>query len=381
VWQGLDEPLQFVKRSIELPWQTLDWRGLSDDALEQKFAKYLQAERADGMDLTQAPLLRFALIQLCEDAWQFVWSRHHLLLDGWSVSILLKEVFVLYEAYRKGQLPSLTRVRSYAHYINWLRQRPQAEAEIFWRRLLAGFTEPVTLQVSKKTIGAAQAQAARERVWVLSPARTARLQSFARRHELTLNTLLQAAWALLLSHYGDTKDIVYGVAVSGRPATLTGAETVVGMFINTLPVRIKIEPQTLVLPWLKQIQTQQIEINQFQHTPLVDVLGWSELPRTQALFDTLLAFENYPVNNLSGSDETRLVVDNVRTLLRTNYPITVLAFPGEKLSLQIAYDEQFDTETISQMGEHLLVLLESLITEPGQRLNDVTPINAADRQR
>ncbi|HLF28780.1 MAG TPA: amino acid adenylation domain-containing protein [Anaerolineae bacterium] len=385
-WEGQAEPFQIVYRRVRLPVEQHDWRELPADEQARRLASYLEADRTQGFDLSRPPLIRLALIHLNEDAYQFVWSHHHLLLDGWSLFLLLKEVFACYDAFSHGRGVQLETPRPYRDYIAWLQQRNLSDAEVFWRHALQGFHAPAPLTVDRALADEAERPAGiagyAEQSIRLSSERTAALQQFSRQQRVTLNTLVQGAWALLLSRYSGQDDIVFGMTVSGRPAELRGVEEILGLFINTLPVRVRAPATGKLLPWLKELQAQQVELQQYEHSPLVQVQGWSEAPRGQPLFESLVVFENYPVDPALREAGKSLKVDHVRVMEKTNYPITLIATPGAELSIQIDYQcRRFDAATIARMLGHLQTLLEGMPTHPDQALAQLPLLTSPERQQ
>ncbi|MCP4662962.1 MAG: amino acid adenylation domain-containing protein, partial [bacterium] len=249
VWERLERPLQIVHRQAAIPWEVDDWRRLAAGEQETRLAALLEADRRRGFEPTQAPLMRLALLRLGDDRYRFLWSAHHLLLDGWSTPLVLDEVFTFYDAFRRGDELERRRPRPYRDYIAWLEEQDPAAAESFWRRALAGFTRPTPLVMERPRNASDDGAACQDELRRWLPARaTAALDGFARRQRLTLNTLVQAAWALLLGRYGGEDDVVFGATVAGRPASLAGSESMVGLFINALPVRVRTAPDDALLP-------------------------------------------------------------------------------------------------------------------------------------
>ncbi len=380
VWKNLDKTLQVVYRRLELPLQQLDWRTLSPADQEAQLEAFLRAEGRRGLDLARAPLMRLTLMRIADDASYFVWTHHHILLDGWSLPLIFKDVFALYEAFRQGTSARLEPARPYRDYITWLQRQDLAAAEVFWRRTLQGVAAPTPLMVDRAATGEEASYAVQE---ASLPARaTSALQSLVRRQQVTLNTLVQGAWALLLSRYSGTQDVVFGATVSGRPPELPGVESMVGLFINTLPVRVKVAPDAKLSAWLKQLHDQQVELRQYEYSPLVQVQGWSEMPRGVPLFESLLVFENYPVDASLRAQKGSLAIERVRAVEQTNYPLTVLSGPGEELGLKISYDcRRFDAPTITRMLGHLAALLEGMAVSPDCRLSDLQLLTAAEREQ
>ncbi|MBD1924288.1 amino acid adenylation domain-containing protein [Microcoleus sp. FACHB-831] len=370
IWEGIKEPVQAVQRQVKLPWQQYDWQEIPTTEQQQKLEFFLQADREQGFDLKQTPPMRLTLIRLSKDSYRFIWSHHHILLDGWSNPILLKEIFDYYSAFCQGEELSLPRPRPYRDYIAWLHQQKLSQAEAFWREKLIGFGSPTTLKITQNQLSVGDTQSSYDDQEIhLSATTTTALQSLARQHQLTLNTLVQAAWALLLSRYSGENDVVFGTAVSGRPPSLIGSDAMVGLFINTLPVRVKIGASDTLLSWLKQLQAQQVDARQYEYTPLAEIQRWSEVAGGMPLFESLIVFENYPLDAAVQQINQDLQIKDVISFEKTNYPLTVMAVPGAELSLKMLYDTQrFDAATIQRILGHLQTLLAGMVAEPNQSL-------------
>src|SRR5436853_1897294 len=270
-WERIEKPLQVVGRRVRLSPAQHDLRGLTLAEQEQRIAAYLEAEQRRGFKLSQAPLMRLALFQLAEETYRFVWVYHHILLDGWSLPLVLQEVLAFYTAFCRGQDLDLAPPRPFREYIAWLQRQDLSAAEAFWRQQLAGFRAPTPLVVDTPVDDAAGEERYAEQEARVAPALTGALQALARRQHLTLSTIIQGAWALLLSRYSGEPDVLFGTPMSGRPADLPGVETMVGLFINTLPVRIAAASEAMLLPWLKAIQDQHVRLRQYEYSPLLDI--------------------------------------------------------------------------------------------------------------
>jgi amino acid adenylation domain-containing protein/non-ribosomal peptide synthase protein (TIGR01720 family) len=381
LWEGLDQPLQAVFKHVQVPLShlaPLDWRELDGPEVSKRFEAFLQDDRRRGFDLSEAPLLRLTLIRVQGDAFRFVCAFHHLLLDGWSLSLALQELFVSYSALHSAKEPSLEPAVPYRHYLEWLSSQDPAAAERFWREELKGFDAATPLGIERAAPSGPPGHAAHE--VALSQAFTAALQDFARAHQLTLNTVIQGLWALLLSRYSGRDDVLFGATVAGRPPELAGAERMIGLFINTLPMRVRVLASAPLAPWLQAIQARSAEMRQYEHSPLVQVQSLSELPRGVALFNHILVFENYPVDaSLRGSGP--LAVSEVRVHEHTNYPITVVAKPGPRLAIEISYDRQLvDSGAVEGVLRHFTHLLEAAVADPTAKLGDISMLAWAERQ-
>jgi len=390
LWEDLEEPVQVVHRRVELPVDRQDWRGLPAAEQRRRLADYMAADRRRGFELSRPPLLRLGLIRLGDEDWRVVWSYHHLLLDGWSAGLVMREVLAVYQAAAGGGKEASARLeprRPYKDYIVWLRQQDLAEAEAYWRRVLAGFAEATPLGVDASAGGLAggpaggraggDAEAAYElRLTRLGAAATARLKSFAQRNRLTSSTLVQGAWALLLSRYGGSRDVVFGVTVSGRPPVLKGVDSMLGCFINTLPARVRVPAAAELGTWLRELQTSGLELRRFEHSPLQQVLGWSAVPRQLPLFESIVVFEGFTA-------DSAFEMTHSGTFQRTNYPLTLTASPGNELLLRIGYEPgRFGAAAMLRLLRHLETLLEAMAgAAPDRRLADLPLVSAAERQQ
>ena len=377
VYENVVEPLQIVRRRVTVPWVQYDWRALSESEQQSRLRCLLEAERR-GFDLSDAPLIRLTLIRLAPEAYHFIWSYHHLLLDGWSVSLILKEVQDRYAALLQEKQLLIAETRPYREYIAWLQQQDINEAENYWRQKLTGFIYSALNGFSGNNCGGNKSYS--EQQSYLSAEATFNLRAKAREHQWTVSTLIEAAWGLVLSHYGGKKDLVFGSRVSGRPMELPGSETMVGLFMNTLPLRIQVKPEERVCDWLTQLQAQQVERHRYQYNPLTLVLQWSEATPGQPLFESVIVFENMPVE-----DSLQLPTIDVRHLMHheiaKDYPLTVAVVPGLQFRLQISYDNgRFERATIARMVCHLQKILASLAADTEQCVATLLMLTRQDSQ-
>ncbi|HKG80043.1 MAG TPA: condensation domain-containing protein, partial [Pyrinomonadaceae bacterium] len=364
VWEGFEQPLQVVCTDAKLLLDQVDWRDLTPLEQEEKFEILLKEDRRKGFDLTKAPLMRFKLIRTADQSYYFTWSRHHLLMDGWSLPLILREVFALYGAHLKGADIKLEPGRPFRDYIAWLNEQDMQATENFWRDTLRGFTAPTAIGNSLSRSNQAGAEESfGEFRRQLSAEATQEFQSYVRRQQLTLNTLLLGVWGILLSRYGGTSDVMFGTAVSGRPPSLPGVESIVGVFINMLPLRAVLSGETSLTEWLRQLQQQQMEMQQYEFTPLVQIQNWSDLARGLPLFESILIFENYPMEEvLDSSREGTLAISNLHSFDRNNYPLNWLIMPGPELLLRLIYNQaQFDSAFTAKMLEQFETVLNLLV--------------------
>ncbi|GCE27609.1 hypothetical protein KDA_30930 [Dictyobacter alpinus] len=384
MWENLKEPRQIVRYEVDLPWVEMDWQHLDEQEQRKQFLTLLASDRALGVKMTQAPLLRITLIQLAAHHFECIVSFHHLILDGWSMPVLLNELFVLYAACVQQVPAELATPRPYRDYIAWLQRQDQKQAETFWREHLKGFRTPLVLSVDSGT-GKSPGVGYGEATQHCLPQTVQTLRQMARRYKLTINTIVQGAWALLLSRYSGTNDIVFGGVVSGRPPDLQGVEQMIGLFINTLPIRIRVSTAAdrSIATWLQAIQLQQIEARQYEYSSLAQVQGWSDVPHGQALFESILVFENYPVEAHAGEDGGGLQMKIDQALEQTNYPLSLeVSFNALQFSLRLVFDQQrFDDRVASTLLTHFCSILEQMLSQMDGSVAALSPLTVEERRQ
>ena len=373
-WENLVTPIQMVIGDVEPEWQLSDLS--KDSAIDQGRAieTYLNSDRERSFDLSQAPLCRFALFRTGPSGWSFVWSYHHLLLDGWSLSLVLDEVFGAYRAIKAGTRMVSAERTLFKTFVNASLDQVGENAQDYWRRQLAGFETPLLLPGTRQTDQASTAHVE----GALSEASFASLDNFARSQGLTLSTCIQGAWAVLLSRYCRTDDVVFGLTVSGRDSGLSGVEGIIGLLINTLPVRVRFAPDQNVGEWLQQVQESNRLREPHAGTPLARIQTCSELEGGTGLFETLLVVENYPLDAAFLQRELGFVFEDVGTVAFTQYALTLVARTHEGLSFQVAYDtSRFKKAAAERLLVHLVTVLAAL---PNESCRDRLPMLAENER-
>ncbi|MGW3961739.1 non-ribosomal peptide synthase/polyketide synthase [Amycolatopsis sp. NPDC005003] len=380
VWTGVEEPVQVVDRTATLPVVHHDWRDLGPAARETALRELMEADRATPLDLTRAPLTRLAIAALPGDEVELLWTCHHVVLDGWSTAQVFAEACEEYAAATAGGRPALVSRRPYRDYLGWLAGRDQAAADAFWRTTLTGFDTPTALPYDRPPAQAHEARSTDSVKIELPPAATLRLREFAGTHGLTVNTLVQGGWALLLALVSGDRDVLFGTTVSGRPADLPGVETMIGLFINTIPTRVRVDGTQPVARWLGQLQAAQSEARDHDFVSLTRLRPLSDVPAGQNLFDSMVVFENYPISEPATAGAPR--VAEVTAADATNFPLCLRAYLGDGLSLDLAYDPAlFDPGTITGLTERLVFLLDAVTADPDRPLARVPWAGAAERAR
>jgi amino acid adenylation domain-containing protein/non-ribosomal peptide synthase protein (TIGR01720 family) len=354
---GLREPVQAVHRNVSPPWTVEDWRDTLAEQQRERWNAVLKQDRGEALDLTQPPVMRFKLIRLSDTTWRFLWSVPSMLMDGWSWPLVFRDASRLYEAYAGNVAPQLESPRPYRDYLEWLGKQSTVESAEFWRKQLEGFRKPTAL-ISEPAVDAG-GERYQERVIQLSVEATSALQAAARRLQVTLNTVVQGAWSLLLSQQSGESDVVAGAAFSGRPTDLAGAESIVGPFTNNLPVRADVNENETGGEFFQKLHSRLLELNAFQFAPLMEIQRSSEVPWRYRLFDSLIVFQNYAVDDAARRLSEKVQIDDFVAPIHTNYPVLLVAEPGERLRLTLIYDRKsVATTTIERWRRDLEILLE-----------------------
>jgi hypothetical protein len=382
-WEGIEEPLQHVHFKVNIPVELHDWQELSADKQQSKLAEYLALDRKRGFDLTEAPLMRLALLRLGKADYRALWTFHHIIADGRSHPVILNEVFASYDAIREGKDEPLKQPGQYKEYIKWLEQLDHTKSESYWRQLLDGFTAPTPVDMIPKASRPSDSEEDNgEQEIEIPEITTSSLKNVAEKHHLNLNTLVQGSWALLLSRYSGEQDVVYGVVRACRRDTVVGADSVVGLFINTLPVRARISQEQNVASWLKELREQNRAIRNYEHTPLVQVLGWSAVRHGTPLFESILIFDNYQLNSRLREQGEQWRTREFRLIEKTGFPLALYGYTDHGLLLKIAYDKRrFDDATIGQMLGNLKTLLEGMAENIDRPLSTLPILTERERNR
>lgn len=379
-----DEPVQEVHESVELPFEQQDLRVEgSARARQERVEAFLAADRARGFRLDRPPLMRFTLLRHEDALWDLVWTFHHALLDGRSFPLVLNEVFGILDGAPEPPAP-----RAYRDYIEWLhRAEPsptRAETDAFWRENLKGFRAPTPLGGARALSPDSGPPSYGERELRIPQAETSSFYEMAQQHQLTLNTLVQGAWTLLLSRYSNETDIVFGATRACRRTALRGEGTdnMIGILINTVPVRMPVDPDKPVREFLADLRVRWRSLRDYEHTPLVQIRKSSELAAGAALFDTLLVYEDYLLDTSLRAQGGPWQNRSFRLLEQTGFPLTLAGYGGPELLLKLEYDRRrFDDDFIERMLGHLRALLNGFARHPQLPVGDLPILSPEEFQR
>lgn len=361
-WKGVEQPLQVVRTAVELPWTVHDWRRLDTTLLEYRVERLLLNDRSKNFTMADAPLMRFTLLRTGEHEWRFIWTFHHILADGWSTALVLREVFSTYD--ENGESVP-TAPPPYRQFIQFLQDRDRDGAEHFWREALSGVQGPTPLLAGRaqglRTGPALQTE------HIIPSERSEAARAFARNIQITPSALFQGLWAILLHLYSGETDITFGIAVSGRPPMLRGIDRTVGLFMNSLPLRVPLSELDRCKDVVQTAARTFAQLADHEHTPLVDVQRWSGLPAGRPLFESLLVFENYPSSDAPLCTSVQLSELHYRE--ESNYPLAVLVVPEPAIRVLFVHDPtKYTRKEIERLGHQLEFVLQQIVDNPDAAL-------------
>ncbi|WHZ21723.1 MAG: polyketide synthase module [Nitrospira sp.] len=393
VWEQVPRPIQVVQKTVRLSIEYADWQSSDEGEQAANLRATMETDRRQGFEFRRAPLLRLRLIRTGAQDYALLYTHHHILLDGWSFQLMVRDLLDCYGALIQGEQPKLDPARPYRDYIAWLQRQDLKEAERFWRTYLTGFTTPTRLPAAESSPSSEPSLLPfAEQTVVLSFGDSERVGAFIRQQRLTLNTMMQGAWALLLQRYDQGADVVFGTTVSGRPPDLEGADTMVGLFINTLPVRVRVDDDVQVSSWLKVLQEQNSALRHYEYTPLAKIQGWSDVPNGRPLFETIVVFENFPIREQAGlavhdlQIRTRSIGEAgdgyVLTKGRNNYPVSLVIEPGTDIQITLCYAHgRISHVMVTRWLAQFRKVLDWMMAHPHGRLADLTLHTPEERTR
>ncbi|NWF60098.1 MAG: non-ribosomal peptide synthetase [Fischerella sp.] len=381
-WKEAETPLQVVYKQVKVPLNQHDWRNLEPVEQKKQLESFILSDRKQGFDFSQPCLMRQTLIRLADDYYQCIWSYHFIIIDGWTGPLIIQDFVQIYKALSQNKEISLAPTRPFRDYVDWLQQQDISRAEIFWRQALQGVKAPTPLTYIEKMdqLSTQEERYDEERI-KLSSTSTQAIQSLAIQHRLTLATIVNGIWVILLNRYTRRNNILYGCTVTGRPVDLEGAESMVGMFVNTLPIYVQIDIEQPLLSWLQHLQTQLVEARDYEYTPLTEIHGWSEVPRNLTLFESIVVIENFPVSQFLQECKINLEIQYTELYYRNNYPLNLVVYPNEELLIAFSYDSRrFDTDTIAGILEDIEMLVQQMITNPNVKIKDLAFLTPEEQE-
>jgi natural product biosynthesis luciferase-like monooxygenase protein len=378
-WDDVEEPLQEIEPEVYLSLRSEDWRQRPEGAQVEAMRALLDEERSRGFDLRESPCLRVAAIRTGDNAWEVVWSFHHIICDGRSFQLVLGQVFEYYDALLNGESCDAEQGVAFADHARHVNGLPLDAAEAFWRERFAGFSAATPLAAPAL---AGQPEGRGHVEVILPEPQTASLQALAESAQCSLNTVVQGAWALLLGRWSGESEVIFGATRAGRAGTVAGTDEMVGCLINTLPVRVSIDGDHSVSDWLQTLRDSERAVRPHDQSPLMAVQGWSEIGSGQPLFESLIVYDRLTLDSQMKARGEAFASRNFQLIERTNYPLTLYAYGESGLVLKLAYDEpRFDAVLAERLLDGLTHILESMAADTEAPVNSVQLMSAGERQR
>ncbi|MGZ4164749.1 MAG: non-ribosomal peptide synthetase, partial [Tumebacillaceae bacterium] len=379
-WEGLEHPMQIVLKHLPIPVRQVDCSHLSGAELEQAIQLVKEQDRKAHIDLMSEPF-RITLCQRTATQTEIFITNHHILYDGWSNGILLREFFTTYQQLVSGQQPTLPKKPRFQSYIKWLQAADRGEQKAFRQRYLQGFEAKTGLSNQKpESVGN---PCVTSYTHTFSADFSAALQSFLKAQKLTLANVVYAAWSLLLARYQLSEDIVFGTTDAGRMAKVPGIEEMVGMFINTMPLRVQFDSQMAVLDFMREVDRQVHERDNFLHTPILDVKSYCGFQQSESLFDSNVVVDNFPLDVKQLTDAgNKLSVESFTAYEMTNFELTVKVMNFHELQVEFMYHaSSFTSGLIEQMCRHLVTCMEQMVAQPERSLAEIELLSEAERHQ
>ncbi|MFF4989279.1 amino acid adenylation domain-containing protein [Streptosporangium saharense] len=381
VWEDVPVPVQVVHAAVRVPVTHHDHRAMTEEERRRASEDLWDRWREQPLDLGRAPLLRLAVVRLSESAVHLLWSAHHMMIDGWSFAGVLSDVLAEYAATTGGPVGAPEIRRPYRDYVAWLDAQDQEGARRHWGAVLDGFTAPTPLPYDRPPVRAHDTRSSRELRLTLSPERSRRLYTFAREARVTVNTLVQGTWAVLLSRLSGEREVCFGATVSGRPPGLAGVESIIGLFVNTVPIRVAVDGESPADEWMRRLQDAQAQGRDHEYLPLAHVQRAAGVPSGTTLFDSIVVFENYPYDEHAAA-KYGLRLSELGGDEHTNYALTLTAHAGQEFVLALGYDpDLFDEETAERLLGRLDTLLGALAEAPDTRVAHLPLLTEPERRR
>ncbi len=380
-----DNLYQLILEQGDLAWYEENLAELSAAAQQQAFSEYQAKDKRLDFDFSRAPLVRLALFKLNPRQHVFMITHHHCILDGWSMSQVLSEMILFYRALATGEEKVLP-APVYKEYIHWLKSQDGEVAKAYWQKTLNSLQTSTPLSIDK--IPEVRSQVgARELRWTMEDVDHKQLQEFARSHHTTLNIVIQGAWAYLLHRYSGEARVTFGAASSGRPADVHGIDSTVGLMVNSLPVVVDFEPGTPIRDWLNTLHKESVAREQHGYLSLVEIQKCSAIEDGSSLFDSLVGFQNYPVDEgifgpPQGTTQDQIWIDDIFADEQTNYAITLMVEPMAELDFVISYRaEQFSADTIDSLARHLRQIITNMYSGEPSTIDDLCMLSANEQRQ
>ncbi|MCK4258961.1 MAG: hypothetical protein KAX49_08285, partial [Halanaerobiales bacterium] len=386
-WEKLQKPVQIILKTYEVPLRIHDLSNLTDSEKEQKIYEIQEQDQHNQIDISKEPF-RVTLVKLSSNENMMIISNHHILYDGWSNGIILKELFQTYAALYKGQHPINSQKNRFNEFIKWLQLQNKDHQKKYWVNYLEDFdtkTElPVLLENKDSREIQKNTQTTKSYVHTFDEDATKCINMFVTEHRITFASLIYSVWGILLQRYNNTDDVLFGTTVSGRNAKIAGLEKMVGLFINTIPlrVRVKANSEESILTFLKNIENSLKERMEYENVPLVDIRSYSGLDNKESLFDSIIVIENYPLDKQINENNNILTVESYSMLESTNFDLTLAVEMNNQITMNFAYNSlKLEERLIKRMSEHFSNIINYILKKTDGKLPQIDILSNEERNQ
>ncbi len=383
VYKDLKKSKQVVlkNRTPEVYYEDISY--MQEEQKLEYIRQYKNKDRERGFDLSNDNLIRLSILDFAKDTKIIIWSFHHIIMDGWCLGIVFNEFFNIYNTLSKGIPLKLTPVNEYKNYVDWIDKQDNNEARDYWRDYLGGY-EQLTGITATKSADKVREYSKEEYIFRINKDLTLQLKNLASKNHATLSNVIQLIWAIILQKYNNTNDVVFGSVVSGRPSEIEGIEKMVGLFVNTLPVRVKAEADMTVLELLKNVQNNAIKSLNYSYFPLVEIQTDSELK--DKLLNHIIAFENYPIQEISeeskNASEIDISLDTNDVYEEINYDFNIMVGPAEDIIFRFSYNAYlYDQDYIQRISEHVLSIVEQILASEDLKVSEILLLNEKEKDK
>ena len=378
-----DRPLQLILKDQKIGFYYEDLTQIADQ--EGTIKKYKEQDLHSGFDLNKGPLIRMAMLQLSEDTFEFIWSFHHIIMDGWCLNILITEFLAFYKGFLEEKTPTLWPVNPFSDYIQWIEKQDIDSSKQYWADYLSGYTSGTVIP-KMKAINIPEVKE-EQNIKINLGAKALLLREMASANNATINSLIQAVWSVLLMKYNQNNDILFGTVVAGRPPEIQGIESMIGLFINTIPIRAQGKASMSFKELMLLLQQNSLDSEPHHYCPLSEIKMTAET--NQELFDHLVVFENFPIaEQVEGiveeagkaDDSLQLEILDVDTIGSTHYDFTFVIELGQEMTLKFTYSDAYTTSFVQSLAQHVESIIDQIITNVEVALEDIHLLSENENQ-
>ncbi|NFP13414.1 condensation domain-containing protein, partial [Clostridium botulinum] len=385
VYENVDKPKQIVFKERKTKISYEDISQLSNESKESYIENFISKDKEKGFSLEKDLLIRMSILKVEKDKYEVVWSFHHILMDGWCLNIIMNDFFNIYSQLQEEKSIEIPKVTPYIEYIKWLEDRKKLnnEGEEYWRSYLSCYEDVAGIPISTKRHKEEKYEL-KELKFVINKEKTKKLERIVKTEQVTMNTIIQAVWGILLQRYNNIDDVVFGTVVSGRNADIEGIDRMVGLFINTIPVRIKTESGMSFVELIKEIQKSSLESSKYDYYPLAEIQSKTKLKNE--LINNIVVYENYYIDNssvnLNEKINKKFIMENMKSREETNYDLNLIIGPSEELNIKLSYNKKiYDDYIIEKISKQLALIIDTIISNKNILVDEIEIIEEEEKNK